>query len=123
MRRLILFLQSLEKIEWYGCSIEGDLGVIPSAVWRFATPNVALEATIAELVARYEGNIDWEIYQAGRNKNWVLAPVRLRQLQDELSLATDSLASATLARDQSFARLAAQDAEDLTDAIIAGLAG
>jgi hypothetical protein len=116
---IIEFLQTLGELEWARCSAinyNQDLSNPPFTVWRYKKRAQELESLIVKAVKSFRGNVDWKIEFTGRN--WVIAPKRLQQFQDERGYKRDVEALKVLAQeDPEFGRLANYDVPALAEKI------
>jgi hypothetical protein len=123
--RFIQALQQAAELEWYRYTDKatGRLQFVPPLlVWRYRKDEPRLDEALQTTVDSFRGRVKWLFELQGRN--WVLAPDRLIQLQQERRLPTDSVAVRTLAEeDPSFSEAALMDLDEITNRLLSTLAG
>jgi hypothetical protein len=126
MVRFVELLERFDPLQWArATSLDNNPARTypPFAVFRFRNPNRLLEDCIVEAIRTFRGRVPWEIYQGGRNRNWVVAPVRLREFFEQGSFATDSHANAKLEEEEpELGRQACDDLDPLRSHVEQALA-
>src|SRR5262245_11379053 len=82
---LLWFLANVRELEWgrWVPSVEypDQHRHVPYGMWRFKESDGSVEAAIGAAVQSFHGHVAWEMYPAGRN--WIIAPMRIREFQRE----------------------------------------
>ncbi|MBR8826988.1 MAG: hypothetical protein DSM107014_03620 [Gomphosphaeria aponina SAG 52.96 = DSM 107014] len=94
-------LQTLGELEWGRCRAvlhTQDLSDPPLTVWRYKKRNLQLESLIVQAVESFQGNVEWKIEFTG--KNWVIAPKKLQEFQEERGYRRDVEALNALAKEE-----------------------
>jgi hypothetical protein len=93
---LIDVLRKISRLEWYrGSAIQpdGSFDYLPFAVWRFDQNEMSAEdiehviSTIRSVLGSFNGKVPWSLELPGRN--WVLTPLRARELELSRRFRTD----------------------------------
>ena len=117
--RLIAALEGQTVVDWYRfaerSTYNGRLSP-PLVVWRYKRSQPDLERALANIVATYKGRVPW-VYERSE-RNWVLMPKKIAEIQRERTLPTDSAAMRTLSEEEpEFCRIARLDLDELVDRI------
>jgi hypothetical protein len=121
--KFVALLAQSGELEWYrylGGATEDGRGIPPLVVWRFAQRDQRFEQKLLRAVGSFHGAVAWSCERPGRN--WVLTPTRVLELQQDLSLASDTAALTEISRvDPKFSLVALRDLRALTDHVAAAL--
>jgi hypothetical protein len=119
-REVMDVMQKFGELAWGKCGgingIEDNLKYPPVIVWRFKESQPGLELTIKKAVESFKGNVEWEIQFTGRN--WVIAPKRVREFQEQRGYRVDVESLSALANEEpDFGREANEDLPGLAEKI------
>ncbi len=123
MCEIIDVLGELGDYEWYGRypsrDSSGDqLNFPPTVIWRYKQRDADLNNKIKKIVENFEGNVTWDLYEAGRNRNMVLVPKRLGEITKLKGLLGDVDAAYFLMNEEpEFGQIANKDLKDLAKLI------
>jgi hypothetical protein len=118
---IIDVIRQFGALEWGRWSplVEGreeKLAQPPVIIWRYKDHNETLERLIEEAVHSFKGNVEWEMRRPGRN--WVIAPVHVREFYQQGGFRVDVEAHKALAdQDPSFGVNANSDLPRLAEHI------
>lgn len=96
-REVIDVIEKISSLDWFRYPnvdyLEERLKIPPVVVWRFDPSNVNYEsakrvtAIVKDVINRYRGNVDWSFKAV--EKNWVLMPTRIQELEESGQYRTD----------------------------------